>query len=236
MQPMSLLITTCALFVGSHLLLSHPMRAGLAGRLGERGFMIVYSIVAIATFVLIVQAWRGMPPEPPLWAVDDPLWILASLLVLVASILFMGSLIGNPAMPAPNAAAAAQAAPRSVCDHPAPDDVGVHPVGARARAGDADAGADRAVGDDRLPRARRIGGTGCEEGAADGRQLAALGGADELRAFCAPGCGHDAVGRCHAAQPCAVRRDRFVACRDMGARRAGIYGCGDMALGGIGGA
>ena len=114
MQPMSLLITTCALFVGSHLLLSHPMRAGLAGRLGERGFMIVYSIVAIATFVLIVQAWRGMPPEPPLWAVDDPLWILASLLVLVASILFMGSLIGNPAMPAPNAAAAAQAAPRGV--------------------------------------------------------------------------------------------------------------------------
>ena len=90
MQPMSLLITTCALFVGSHLLLSHPLRGGLAGRLGERGFMIVYSIVAIATFVLIVQAWRGMPPEPPLWAVDDPLWILASLLVLVASILFTG--------------------------------------------------------------------------------------------------------------------------------------------------
>lgn len=114
MQPMSLLITTCALFVGSHLALSHPLRAGLAGRLGERGFMIVYSIVAIATFVMIVQAWRGMPPEPPLWVVDDPLWMLATLLVLFASILFMGSLIGNPAMPAPNAAAAAQAAPRGV--------------------------------------------------------------------------------------------------------------------------
>jgi uncharacterized membrane protein len=111
---MSLLITTCVLFVGSHLALSHPLRPGLAGRLGERGFMIVYSIVAIATFVMIVQAWRGMPPEPPLWVVDDPLWALASLLVLVASILFMGSLIGNPAMPAPNAAAAAQAAPRGV--------------------------------------------------------------------------------------------------------------------------
>ena len=46
------------------------------------GGEIVYSIVAIATFVMIVQAWRGMPPEPPLWAVDDPLWALASLLVL----------------------------------------------------------------------------------------------------------------------------------------------------------
>ncbi|MBL0914533.1 MAG: MFS transporter [Sphingopyxis sp.] len=114
MQPMSLLITTCVLFVGTHFALSHPLRAGLASRLGERGFLIVYSVVAIATFVLIVQAWRGMPPEPPLWAVDDPLWMLASLLVLFASILFMGSLIGNPAMPAPNAAEAAQAAPRGV--------------------------------------------------------------------------------------------------------------------------
>ena len=113
-QPMSLLITTAVLFVGSHLALSHPLRSGLAGRMGERGFQIAYSIVAIATFVLLVQAWRGMPPEPPLWAVGDGLWIVASLIVLFASILFMGSLIGNPALPAPNAAAAAAAAPRGV--------------------------------------------------------------------------------------------------------------------------
>ena len=114
MQPMSLLVTTCVLFVGSHLALSHPLRAGLAERLGERGFQIVYSVVAIATFIMIVQAWRGMPPEPPLWAVGDGLWMLASLIVLIASILFMGSLIGNPAMPAPGAAKAAQAPPRGV--------------------------------------------------------------------------------------------------------------------------
>ena len=114
MQPMSLLVTTCILFVGSHLALSHPLRDGLAGRMGERGFQITYSIVAIATLIMLVQAWRGMPPEPPLWLVDDPLWMLASLIVLFASILFMGSLIGNPALPAPNAAAAAQGAPRGV--------------------------------------------------------------------------------------------------------------------------
>ena len=114
MQPMSLLVTTCVLFVGSHLALSHPLRAGLAERLGERGFQIVYSVVAIATFIMIVQAWRGMPPEPPLWAVGDGLWMLASLIVLIASILFMGSLIGNPALPAPGASKAAQVAPRGV--------------------------------------------------------------------------------------------------------------------------
>lgn len=114
MQPMSLFITTCVLFVGSHLALSHPLRHGLASRLGERGFQIVYSIVAIATFIMLVQAWRGMPPEPPLWAVGDILWILASIIVLFASVLFMGSLIGNPALAAPGAAAAAQGAPRGV--------------------------------------------------------------------------------------------------------------------------
>lgn len=114
MQPMSLLITTCVLFVGSHLALSHPLRHGLASRMGERGFQIVYSIVAIATFIMLVQAWRGMPPEPPLWAVGNGLWIVASAIVLFASVLFMGSLIGNPALPAPGAAAAAQTAPRGV--------------------------------------------------------------------------------------------------------------------------
>lgn len=114
MQPMSLLITTCVLFVGTHLALSHPLRHGLASRLGERGFQIVYSIIAIATFIMLVQAWRGMPPEPPLWAVGDALWILASIIVLFASVLFMGSLIGNPALAAPGAAASAQGAPRGV--------------------------------------------------------------------------------------------------------------------------
>ncbi|WP_447762288.1 NnrU family protein [Sphingopyxis panaciterrae] len=114
MQPMSLLVTTCVLFVGTHFALSHPLRAPLADRMGERAFLIVYSIVAIATFIMVVQAWRGMPPEPPLWVAGDALWSFASLIVLFASVLFMGSLIGNPALPAPNAAAAAQGAPRGV--------------------------------------------------------------------------------------------------------------------------
>jgi uncharacterized membrane protein len=114
MEPMSLLVTTCVLFVGTHFILSHPLRALLAERMGERAFQIVYSFVAIATFIMMVQAWRGMPPEPPLWAVGDALWAFASLIVLFASILFMGSLVGNPALPAPGAAFAAQTAPRGV--------------------------------------------------------------------------------------------------------------------------
>ena len=114
MEPMSLLIATCVLFVGTHLVLSHPLREPLAGRMGERPFQAIYSLVAIATLVLVVQAYRGMPPEQPLWAVGDALWALASAIVLLASILFMGSLVGNPALPAPGAAFTAQKAPRGV--------------------------------------------------------------------------------------------------------------------------
>ena len=230
MQPMSLLVVTGALFVGSHLALSHPLRDGLSRGLGERGFLIVYSVVAIATFLLMVQAFRGLPPEPPLWTVGDPLWIIASLLVLFASILFMGSLIGNPALPAPGAATSAQGAPRGVFA------ITRHPMmcalGARAWAGDADAGADGAVRNHRLPRARRIGGAGREESAADGRCVAALGGADELYPLRPAGERGDSVGRYHPARTRLVWRDSAVARGGLGAWRARLYGRGGLAAGG----
>ena len=114
MNPMNNLIFSAALFVGTHFLLSHPLRAPLAGRMGERGFQIVYSVVAIATFILMVRAFQGMPAELPLWPVGDAVWALASLIVLFASILFVGSLIGNPALAAPGAAKAAAAPARGV--------------------------------------------------------------------------------------------------------------------------
>lgn len=114
MDPTNNLIFGAALFVGSHFLLSHPLRAPLAGRIGERGFQIVYSVVAIATFILMVRAYQGMPAEMPLWPVSDGLWATSTILVLLASVLFVGSLIGNPALAAPGAAKAAAASARGV--------------------------------------------------------------------------------------------------------------------------
>jgi uncharacterized membrane protein len=114
MDPANNLIFASLLFVGSHFLLSHPLRAPLVSRIGERGFQIAYSLVAIATFVLMVQAYQAMPDQAPLWAAGDGLWALASLIVLLASILFVGSLIGNPALAMPGASAAAAAPARGV--------------------------------------------------------------------------------------------------------------------------
>lgn len=88
-------------FVASHFLLSHPLRAPLVARIGERGFLGLYSLVAFAGLGWIVWAYRAAPPAPLWWAVGDALWAVGSAIMLVASVLLMGSLIRNPALPDP---------------------------------------------------------------------------------------------------------------------------------------
>ena len=87
-------------FVGSHFLLSHPLRAPLARRLGEKGFLGLYSLVALGTFVWMVLAFRRTPYQTMLWdGQAEWLWIVSSLITIVALVLFLGSLFGNPAFP-----------------------------------------------------------------------------------------------------------------------------------------
>ena len=86
-------------FVGTHFLLSHPLRAPIVGRIGERGFLALYSLVAFATLIWLALAYRAAPPAPLLWVAGDAIWALASAVMLVASVLLMGSLIRNPALP-----------------------------------------------------------------------------------------------------------------------------------------
>ena len=86
-------------FVGTHFLLSHPLRASLVARLGERGFLLLYSLVSFATLGWLVAAYRAAPATEPLWPVGDALWAVATLVMLFASVLLMGSLVRNPALP-----------------------------------------------------------------------------------------------------------------------------------------
>lgn len=103
-DTLSLLVAAATVFVGTHFLLSHPLRAPIATRIGERGFQALYSLVALATFVWMVCAFRTVPMEPQLWNGQAVLpWLVASLLTVVALVLFIGSLRGNPALPDPHA-------------------------------------------------------------------------------------------------------------------------------------
>jgi uncharacterized membrane protein len=98
----SLALATLA-FVGTHLAMSHPLRAGLVSRLGERGFLGVYSLVSFATLGWMILAWRAGDDGGALWIAPLWWWPIASALMLAASVLLVGSLLGNPAFPKPGA-------------------------------------------------------------------------------------------------------------------------------------
>lgn len=105
MDSLTPLIVAAVVFVGSHFILSHPLRGPLVAMMGEGGFATLYSLVALASFIWLVVEYRGSPPTPPLWQAGDALWAIVTLVMLIASILFMGSLLKNPAFPNPGAPA-----------------------------------------------------------------------------------------------------------------------------------
>ncbi len=105
------LLIASASFVGSHFLLSHPLRARLVGMVGEKGFLGLYSLVAFVILGWMVFAFRAVPADLGglAGAVGDLSWLAASLLTLVALVLLLGSFRGNPAMPDTPADTIAQA-------------------------------------------------------------------------------------------------------------------------------
>lgn len=103
MTPLTQLEIAAVSFVGSHVLLSHPLRKPLVKSLGEKGFLGIYSLIAFATLGWMVWSARQMPIGAPKWEAGPALWIVATLLVWLGSILFVGSHKGNPAMPRPGA-------------------------------------------------------------------------------------------------------------------------------------
>lgn len=109
MDEAMLLTAFSATFVGSHFLLSHPLRRPLVGALGEKGFLALYSLVAFATLGGMAWAYPRTPVGAPLWSVGDGIWALATVLMLAASVMLLGSLVRNPAMPGAANAASAQA-------------------------------------------------------------------------------------------------------------------------------
>ena len=101
---------TAGAFLGTHFILSHPLRAPLVRRMGEGGFSALYSVVAIVTFGATVFAYRAAPVTPMLWDVGNGLWVVATVATLLASILLLGSLIRNPALPGAGKTAASASA------------------------------------------------------------------------------------------------------------------------------
>ncbi|MCJ7420337.1 NnrU family protein [Sphingomicrobium astaxanthinifaciens] len=116
MSPEGWLALWAAAFAGSHLVMSHPLRAPLVRTLSERGFLGTYSLVSLFTLVMTVRAYgsaRAAGP-PMLWQPGEVLWALVSLVMWGASVLLVGAFRRNPALPHPGAAALARAPAKGV--------------------------------------------------------------------------------------------------------------------------
>lgn len=108
------LIIALALFVGTHFAMSHPLRAPMVKALGPGGFQAAYLIVSFATLGWAAHQFGKAPLGAPLWAVGNGLWAVSTILMLLASILLLGSIVRNPALPAPGAEALAAQPARGV--------------------------------------------------------------------------------------------------------------------------
>jgi len=87
-------------FVGTHLLLSNPLRRPMVRALGEPAFLAVYSVIALLSLGWLVVAFARMTAGPALWDGTALLpWLVASLLTVLAAVLFVASFNGNPALP-----------------------------------------------------------------------------------------------------------------------------------------
>lgn len=107
------LIAANAAFVGTHFLMSHPLRGPMVKAMGAGGFQAAYSIVSFATLGWVAFAFKAAPPAD-LGGSGEAGWILATLLTWPAMVLLAGSLMGNPALPTPMAEAQARAEPKGV--------------------------------------------------------------------------------------------------------------------------
>lgn len=116
MTGIELLALASIVFVGTHFLMSHPLRAALVSALGERGFTGVYSLVALLTFGWMIWAYGPASAEAPqpLWEAGRTGYVVATLLMWLGSVLFVGSLRRNPALPRPGKVIARIDEPRGV--------------------------------------------------------------------------------------------------------------------------
>ena len=75
---LDLLLASVA-FVGTHFLLSHPLRQPLVRLVGEGPFAGLYSLVAIVTLAWMVIAYMRAPNTYPLWRLVLPLRLAVSM-------------------------------------------------------------------------------------------------------------------------------------------------------------
>ena len=94
------IILAALLFVGTHLGISSTgLRSRLVGAVGERGFLVLYSLIAIATLSYLIWLYNELPRYDYLWMPSPERYMAAKILMPLAMILAIGGfLVKNPTM------------------------------------------------------------------------------------------------------------------------------------------
>lgn len=87
-----------ALFVGTHLgISSTPARAGLISVVGARGYLGLYSLLALATLGYLIWLYGAVPRHDYLWQPSPLLYDIAKYIMPLALVLlFGGFMVKNP--------------------------------------------------------------------------------------------------------------------------------------------
>ena len=87
MDPIAHLAVATLAFLGAHFVSSTPLRGALAAAIGERGYLAVYSLAALATLGWMIWAYNRAPLQP-LWQVPGlglaPAVVMPFALILAA--------------------------------------------------------------------------------------------------------------------------------------------------------
>ena len=93
MDPFVQLCLACLAFLAMHFVSSTPLRPVLAGALGEKGYLGLYSLAAFATLGWMVWAY-GKAPSEALW--PGPRWLPAVLMPISFILIACGLFSRNP--------------------------------------------------------------------------------------------------------------------------------------------
>lgn len=89
MDPLAQLVLATAAFLATHFVSSTPLRAALAGSIGERAYTGVYSLAAFATLGWMIYAY-GKAPADSLW---PGLRLVPAVVMPIAFIFIVGGLL-----------------------------------------------------------------------------------------------------------------------------------------------
>ena len=88
------------LFVGTHLgISSTSLRTRIVGAVGERGYLVLYSLVAFATLSYLIWLYNALPRYDYFWMPSPERYMVAKVLMPLAMILALGGfLVKNPTL------------------------------------------------------------------------------------------------------------------------------------------